>query len=400
MLNFHADTRDWPDRSRTLFGLPEIIGDGIKLKAITDYHDARDDHENPNRFIGLGPASYRDPDSDVNQKYTARPEVVDLGEKTINQIVKIKSKDPSDIAWLNEYKRRKGNGETDSDLRIFPPFGRKQNTILVDRSVALSKDLNTKLQILIKQLKGGASPSSVTRAVVESLAEKDAKEGLSDAESASLNTLVGGLHKSSGVSKDERDYGINYQYYSPAGWLDLMKKDQSGNLQFFIMLQTFDFDEKRQTPKNCILNLTTGNYITYSSFLAYIKKPENVNAVFDVQDLRLYPSETAWASDSNTGTIYKGEGSLPKPDTPLVGTDSFKTPESKQGDEKGMGGIISDLGSAIKDVASGLTGKTEDQQGSQLDFDESGEDDDVASEDERLRNQEVVDFIRDNPMEI
>lgn len=58
-----------------------------------------------------------------------KPKEVRLAKETIAQLQMEEVPDPDDGAWLKEYKRRKDDGETDEQLRRFPPLGRKQRTI-------------------------------------------------------------------------------------------------------------------------------------------------------------------------------------------------------------------------------------------------------------------------------
>lgn len=51
---------------------------------------------------------------------------VQIGDSSINKLMTITIKDPTDKVWIDEYKRRRILGESEDDIRADPPLGREQ----------------------------------------------------------------------------------------------------------------------------------------------------------------------------------------------------------------------------------------------------------------------------------
>ena len=54
---------------------------------------------------------------------------VQLGDKTIEQLLKIQVDDPTDVKWIDEKNRRLRAGETEEEIKQNPPFGRPQRKV-------------------------------------------------------------------------------------------------------------------------------------------------------------------------------------------------------------------------------------------------------------------------------
>jgi len=91
---------------------------------------------------------------------------VRIDDESIKKLLAEEVPDPDDFAWLAEAKRRRANGETEEQLRDFPPLGRKQRTIKKSRA-----DLDSASRLLKKE----------TKATLDRL-EQDVKDGKADTE--------------------------------------------------------------------------------------------------------------------------------------------------------------------------------------------------------------------------
>jgi hypothetical protein len=91
---------------------------------------------------------------------------VRIDDKSIAKLLAEEVPDPNDFAWLAEAKRRRANGETEEQLRDFPPLGRKQKTIKKSRA-----DLDSASRLLKRE----------TKATLDRL-EQDVKDGKADTE--------------------------------------------------------------------------------------------------------------------------------------------------------------------------------------------------------------------------
>jgi hypothetical protein len=91
---------------------------------------------------------------------------VRIDDESIKKLLAEEVPDPADTAWTDEYKRRRENGETEEQLRDFPPFGRKQKTTKKSRA-----DLDSASRLLKRE----------TKATLDRL-EQDVKDGKADTE--------------------------------------------------------------------------------------------------------------------------------------------------------------------------------------------------------------------------
>lgn len=82
---------------------------------------------------------------------------VRLGPGTVQKLTNIQIDDPEDKAWIDEYNRRKANGETDEQLKALPPLGRLQKKKYVNVSENQKLELKDELERLRQQITSGLS---------------------------------------------------------------------------------------------------------------------------------------------------------------------------------------------------------------------------------------------------
>lgn len=115
---------------------------------------------------------------------------VRIDDESIKKLLAEEVPDKEDFAWLAEYKRRKANGETDEQLRDFPPLGRKQRTTKKSRA-----DLDSASRLLKRE----------TKAVLDRL-EQDVKDGKADTEQGftRIFTELGNIASRTGRVEDRQ----------------------------------------------------------------------------------------------------------------------------------------------------------------------------------------------------
>ena len=91
---------------------------------------------------------------------------VRLGPGTVQKLTNIQIDDPEDKAWIDEYNRRKANGETDDMLKASPPLGRLQKKKYVNVAENQKLELKDELERLRQQITSGLSNLEKKQSIV------------------------------------------------------------------------------------------------------------------------------------------------------------------------------------------------------------------------------------------
>jgi len=111
-----------------------------------------------------------------------------INDESIKKLLAEEVPDKEDFAWLAEYRRRRANGETEEQLRDYPPLGRKQRTVKKSRA-----DLDSASRLLKRE----------TKAVLDRL-EQDVKDGKADTEAGftRIYTALGNVASKTAAVED------------------------------------------------------------------------------------------------------------------------------------------------------------------------------------------------------
>lgn len=214
---------------------------------------------------------------------------VELGDKTLNKVLKIDKKDVNDLEWLNEYKRRKALGESDEQLKRFPPFGRKQNTIRVERTFNNAGSFDTKLKILNKEMdKSSANELELAKQLTVLLKDVDELTKLQF-------QLVRGLVEKFETEFTLKNFGFD-RFYTKKG-IQEIQGVQRGRLLFYILGRATRVGDDPSKPilkidseSDLELEDEKSSYVASTSIVRAMSSPDSV---IDLENLTIYNSREA-----------------------------------------------------------------------------------------------------------
>jgi hypothetical protein len=181
-------------------------------------------------FLAPDPAARSAYDFEIQDKIRRQQEGlnVKLSDKTISDLFKVVTVDPSDKEWLNEYNRRLGAGETEEQLKAFPPLGRPQRPLtkmvnFAEASNVSSLNLTQKLDLLLTAVKSAPSVVDPAKILADIWLVVDNIEKFSD---TNFEALAAILRKSGAVDRDPRVYfGARYhRFWSRRQYLESKAK--------------------------------------------------------------------------------------------------------------------------------------------------------------------------------
>lgn len=169
-------------------------------------------------FLAPDPAPRSAYDFEIQDRIRRQQEGlnVKLSDKTISDLFKVVTVDPSDKEWLDEYKRRLDGGETEEELKALPPLGRPQRPLtkmvnFAEASNVSSLDLTQKLDLLLTAVKSSPSVVDPAKILADIWLVVDNIEKFSD---TNFEALAAILRKSGAVDKDPRVYfGVRYHRF-------------------------------------------------------------------------------------------------------------------------------------------------------------------------------------------
>ena len=146
-------------------------------------------------------------------------QLVQLGDKSLKNLLGVKIPDQTDTQWIEEYNRRKRMGESDDQLKRNLPLGRPQRTI--DKNVSLGETSNTlqgNMNIIKAVLESGQAESrddraSLGRQIVDILAQlRDLGVQLDPRNLSVLIRAVGKI----GMPPNWDDAGFDHVWWTPS----------------------------------------------------------------------------------------------------------------------------------------------------------------------------------------
>lgn len=294
----YYDARNWAD-IRPGFNSGEWTQKPIPepLKPRSYYTDARDLLERP--YVQIEDPGERTSGFEEFDRPLVTSQTVEIGDATLDKLLKYDKPDPEDKEWLDERKRRLKNGETEKDLLRNPPFGRKQRTIRVERKFNEVGSAEEKLRHILEEVKKGNGIGSAVSKFVSVLGDLDTF-------SKKQNELVGNVVdklKTSGAKFERDDFKINHRYYSTEGFKELVQDNKQ--LRLYVigrasLLKRKDLGRPIARPWD-----SSNPFGTYRENLldSYQK------GVIDMDKLILYKSRVDLENDvSGKVDIYEGRG--------------------------------------------------------------------------------------------
>ncbi len=180
---------------------------------------------------------------------------VKFGDKTLQDMFRIVTVDPTDTLWLNEYQRRLANGESKEALAIDPPFGRKQrpltkNVNFGEASTQSGLDINEKLDLIRQTVINGPAYNQ-PQAIADIMLLLDDYNKLSR---ENLETMQKVLIKTGTITAPKIYFGLAgyHRYWS----IDQVNLSRS-KILMYLLVNNKSKDQKRPIFYN-------GNYINFT----------------------------------------------------------------------------------------------------------------------------------------
>jgi hypothetical protein len=208
---------------------------------------------------------------------------VQLGDKTLQQLFGIQVVDKTDTAWLKEYNRRKTAGESDEQLKSFPPFGRTQRK--VKKSVNFAQQ-GLQLEDKIEMLKTAVSSNHIENK--QEIADVSTQIAILLGTTADLDTLtnknlleIKNIASRLNIPRNWRTAGLTHRIYS---WKQYQQ--ELGPINMFLL---------NMTPSNRlnfpVKNLKGTKYIKLSSILGALKN--NKGQYLDLEEMQIISQQEA-----------------------------------------------------------------------------------------------------------
>jgi len=161
---------------------------------------------------------------------------VQLGDKTIEQLFKVKVADPTDIDWINEKNRRVAAGETEEQIAARPPLGRPQRTVAKRMNFgAQNLSMSEEIELLKAAVSQGSADNTKQSARIIAdtallLTNIDRLSQMSYTTSASLYNSLHELVKGIRVPQTWREMGLGHRFFSVAQY-----RKQAGMINLFLL---------------------------------------------------------------------------------------------------------------------------------------------------------------------
>jgi len=229
---------------------------------------------------------------------------VEVGDKTLNKVLKIDKKDINDVEWLNEYKRRLNAGESKEQLKRFPPFGRRQNTVRVERSFNNAGSIDTKLKILNAEMdKSSSNELELAKQLTLLLNGVEQLEGLQ-------LRMVGELVTRFEAQYTLKEFGFN-RFYTKKGLKELQTNER-GKLLLYVLGRSTILGGSIDKP---ILKIDAESDLSlldekkqYIAATSLMRGMRNDDSVVDLQNLMIYNDTDALVNTYGNIEANDGDG--------------------------------------------------------------------------------------------